>query len=184
MAELADVYSRRQVLGALAAAGAGMLGACAPVAHFAVPGARLAAVDAVLHAFVETVVPGAGSSPSLIRPFADPFYSFAEWRDWFTGDLCRRSTRLARTTFDNLSLEDRTRIVSAGLGSDLFSRRIYAGAVFLAQISAYVPLYEAQGHSPLLRFEGVHRFRGLAAVTYEDPQHYLGAALTCDGNWT
>jgi len=184
MAELVDVHSRRQVLCALAAAGASMLGACAPVARFAIPAARLATGDAVLHAFVETVVPGAGSSPGLIRAFADPFYTFAEWRDWFTGDLCRRATRRAQTTFDRLSCEDRTRVVADGLTSDPFSRRIYAGAVFLAQISAYVPLYEAQGSSPLLRFEGAHRFEGLASVTYEDPQRYLAAALTCDGNWT
>jgi len=175
--------SRREALGLLAASSAGLLGGCAPVARFVISRPRIAAADQVLQAFVATVVPGSGVSPNLIRAFADPFYSFADWRSWFTGDLCRRSTRCGQPTFDLLSARDRTRIVADGLVGDPISRRVYTGAVFLAQISAYVPLYEARGDSPLLDFEGTHRFRGIAAITYPEPERFLAASLTCDGNW-
>jgi hypothetical protein len=141
-------------------------------------------VDRVLHAFVATVVPGSGDSPDLIRPFLDPFYSFAEWRSWFAADLCRRASRCGQPTYDLLTPAVRTEVVSAGLVSDPVTRRVYGGAVFLAQVSAYVPLYEERGASPLLGFEGGHRFRGLAAVTYANPEAFLAASCTRDGNWT
>jgi len=161
-----------------------LLGGCAPVARFAIPGARVESADRVLLAFVATVVPGAGDSPDLIRPFADSFYSFHEWRDWFAGDLCRRASRFGRPTFDLLGPADRARIVSAALGSDPLTRRVYTGAVFLAQVSAYVSLYDPRGASPLMGFDGAHRFRGLAAVTYPEPGQFLAPALTCNGNWS
>jgi hypothetical protein len=132
----------------------------------------------VLQAFVATVVPGSGTSPNLIRAFADPFYSFAEWRSRFTGDLAAER-RGAAATFDLL------RPTTAPHRRRRVCRSTPPGppAVFLAQISAYVPLYEAQGDSPLLGFEGRHRFRGIAAITYPEPERFLAAALTCDGNW-
>jgi len=176
-------FTRRQVLAVLAGAGTLALGGCAPLARLAVPRPQVPEADRVLQAFVATVVPGSGDSPDLIRPFADPFYSFFEWRSWFASDLCQRASRCGQPSFHLLRLADRTAIVSAGLGGGPVTRRVYTGAVFLAQISAYIPLYEERGASPLLKYDGPHRFRGLAAVTYANPERFLAAALTCDGNW-
>ena len=175
--------SRRQALGVLTSASALALGACSPLVRFSIPRPRVLEIDRVLHAFVATVVPGSGDSPELIRPFGDPFYSFAEWRSWFASDLCRRASRCGQPTFDLLTPRDRTAIVSAGLTSDAVTQRVYTGALFLAQVSAYVPLYEERGPSRLLGFDGAHRFRGLAAVTYPNPEAFLAASCTLDGNW-
>lgn len=185
MAAVPVVHSltRREALGVLAATGAGLLGACAPVARFVIPRPGVEAPDQVLHAFVATVAPGVGDSPELIRPFSDPFYGFAEWREWFTGDLCLRAGRCGAPRFDLLEPSARTRIVADGLAAGPVARRVYTGAVFLAQLSAYVPLYGERGASSLLDFECPHRFRGLSAVTYPDPERFLASPLTRDGNW-
>lgn len=177
------LLSRREALSCLAASASGLLGACAPLARFAVPSARVESADRVLHAFVATVVPGSGDSPALIRPFADPFYSFSEWRSWFAADLCRRASRLGERRFDLLPTRDRTTVVADGLAGDPVTRRVYTGAVFLAQVSAYVSLYDERGAADLIGYEGPHRFRGLAAVTYERPERFLAASATRDGNW-
>ena len=176
--------SRREALSILATSATGLLGACAPVARLAVPGPRVAETDRVLQAFVGTVVPGSGDSPHLIRAFADPFYSFSEWRSWFAADLCRRASRSGQSRFDLLTVRDRTRIVSAGLAGDPVTWRVYTGAVFLAQVSAYVSLYDERGASPLLGYDGAHRFSGLAALTYEKPETFLATTLTANGNWS
>lgn len=175
--------TRRQVLAVLAGAGTIALGGCAPLARFAVPRPRISELDRVLQSFVATVVPGSGDSPDLIRAFADPFYSFAEWRPWLGADLCRRASRCGQPSFDLLPPSQRTGIIAAGLTGDPVTQRVYTGAVFLAQISAYIPLYDERGPSPLLKYDGPHRFRGLAAVTYPNPERFLAASLTCDGNW-
>lgn len=179
-----QLLSRREALSVLAASASGLLGACAPVARFAVPAARVESAERVLQAFIATVVPGSGDSPALIRPFADPFYSFSPWRSWFAGDLCRRASRCGQPTFDLLPLRDRTGIVADGLAGDPVTRRVYTGAVFLAQVSAYVSLYDERGAADLIGYDGAHRFRGLAAVTYEKPERFLASALTLDGNWS
>jgi hypothetical protein len=174
--------SRRQALGVIAAAASGLLGACAPVARFTVPAPRIPETDRVLQAFVATVVPGSGDSPNLVRAFSDPFYAFSPWRSWFASDLCRRAARAGAPRFDRLGERERIRIVSSGLTGDPVTRRVYTGAVFLAQVSVYVGLYEESGASPLLGFQGKHQFRGLAEVTYECPERFLACALTRDGN--
>jgi hypothetical protein len=147
------------------------------------PRATVDSADRVLQAFVATVIPGSGDSPELIRPFADPFYSFSEWRSWFAGDLCHRAVRRGGKTFDLLPSGDRTLIVSEGLVGGPVTRRVYTGAVFLAQVSAYVTLYDERGATNLMGYEGAHRFRGFAAVTYEKPERFLAASVTPDGNW-
>ena len=178
-----QLLSRREALSWLAASASGLLGACAPVARIAVPSPRVESAGRVLHAFVATVVPGSGDSPALIRPFADPFYSFSEWRSWFAADLCRRAARRGQSRFDLLPSHDQTRIVADGLGGDPVTRRVYTGAVFLAQVSAYVSLYDERGGASLIGYEGAHRFRGLAAITYEKPERFLATPITADGNW-
>ena len=178
-----QLMSRREALSLLAATASGLAGACAPVARFQVPTVRIESADRVLQAFVATVVPGSGDSPALIRPFADPFYSFAEWRSWFAADLCRRASRLGHTTFDRLASRDRTRIVADGLAGDPVTRRVYNGAVFLAQVSAYVLVDAERDAASLIGYEGAHRFRGLAAVTYDQPERFLAVSVTRDGNW-
>jgi hypothetical protein len=179
-----QLLSRRDALSLLAASATGLLGACAPVARFAVPAPRVPAADRVLQAFVATVVPGSGDDPGLIRAFADPFYSFAEWRSWFAADLCRRASRFGHPTFDLLPPRDRTRVVADGLAGDPVTRRVYTGAVFLAQVTVYVALHDAGGASRLIGYDGTHRFRGLAAVTYEGPERFLAPTLTDNGNWS
>jgi len=141
--------------------------------------------DRVLRAFLATVIPGADTDgPIAIRMFHDPAYPFARYAKFFAGDLCRRATaHSAGRTFDQLSPAERTAVVQQGLAADGTTRKLYGGAIYLAQIATYAGIYDAEGGSPLIDFEGRYRFRGTAANCHPDPEHFLATSLTVAGNY-
>ncbi|HXF95114.1 MAG TPA: hypothetical protein VNI61_03320 [Gemmatimonadales bacterium] len=142
--------------------------------------------ERVLRAFVTAVVPGVpADDPDLVRVFSDPYYPFARYRAFFASDLCRRAEeRFGTEAFDRLTLEQRTAVIRDGLGADATTRKLYTGAVFLAQIATYGAIYDDARGQPLIGFEGRYRFRGFADLTYPDPERFLARSLSGDGNPT
>lgn len=140
--------------------------------------------DRTLRAFVRAAVPSADpGDPHLTRAFDDGLFPFARYRAFFAADLCRRADRLFRDSrFDRLDRRRQARVIADGLAADGVTRRLYAGAVFLAQVTVLGGIYAEDAAVAPLGFDGTYRFLGLDAITYPDPGRYLAPALTTDGN--
>ncbi len=181
--------SRREALRQLGAVVAGLAAACTPlrvVLHdyprdFETDPALL---DRVLRAFATTVIPGADpDAPNLVRALGDPALPFAAYRAFFASDLSRRTAdRFGEPAFERLSLECRTAVVTDALSADATTKKLYTGAIFLTQASYYAGIYDDAAGCSLIGFEGTYRFRGFDAFTYPDPERFLAAATTRDGN--
>ena len=139
-------------------------------------------VERVLRAFVVTVIPGApANSRDLVRAYVDRAYPFAPYAAFFASDLCDRACeRFGHGRFWELELRQRTQVISDGLAADATTRKLYGGAIFLAQVSFYSGIYDDDTGCPLIDFSG--RYRG-DAVSYDDPQRFLPDALTRSGNY-
>jgi len=140
--------------------------------------------DRVLAAFVRTVAPrAAGSTEDLVRVFDDPQYPFAPYRAFFASDLCRRAEDcFGATRFDSLTAEARARIVEDGLHGDAVARRLYGGAIFLAQVAVYAGIYDDVRGGRAINFDGANNGFAPEALTYPVPEWYLPAASSLDGN--
>ena len=187
-----STISRRQALRQLSVAAAGLaVAACTPlrVLLSAYPRAYdddEELLDRVLRAFVTTVIPGAPSdAPDLVRAFTDPAYPFAEYAGFFAADLCRRAERrFGGRAFDQLSASERTAVIAEGLVADGTTRRLYNGAVVLAQVAFYAGIYNDKTGCALIGFDGSYRWRPLTNTTHPDPERFLSRALTGDGNYS
>ena len=178
---------RREAIRQLAVLAAGLAAACTPL--------RIVTrsypedferdrdlVDRVLRAFVITVIPGApANARDLVRAYRDPKMPFASYAPFFASDLCRRTReRFGHREFDVLTGAERERIIADGFTGDATMRKLYSGAVYLAQISFYAGIYDDEGGCPLIDFPG--RFRG-EVVTHSEPERFLPLGLTTSGNF-
>lgn len=180
--------TRRQLLCRAGVLAAGLAAGCTPLrmAFRASPGPSRGdggAAD-VLAAFVRTVAPrAAGSTEDLVRVFADPAYPFAPYRAFFASDLCRRAEgRFGTNRFDSLPVETRARVIEDGLHGDAVARRLYGGAIFLAQVATYAGIYDDARGSRAINFDGANGGFPPEALTYPVPEWYLPAASSIDGN--
>jgi hypothetical protein len=184
-----DAISRRAALlrlGGLAAAAAAA--GCTPlrIVLHAYPDAfdhERDRTDRVLGAFVRTVIPGAeGSDEALARAFHDSSYPFAPHAAFFASDLCRRAKETAPgRSFDQLEAPARARVVRDGLHADATARRLYRGAIFLAQVATYAAIYDDGGCS-LIEFPGENGGYLREEFSYADSGWFLPPGLTADGN--
>lgn len=186
--ELGKQISRRDVLRTLGLITAGMaVSACTPLRiitgaypdEFKHGGDK---VERVLRAFVLTVIPGApADSRDLVRAYFDRDYPFARYAAFFASDLCDRACeRFGHGRFWELEVGQRTQVVRDGLAADETTRKLYGGAIFLAQVSFYAGIYDDDSGCPLIDFPG--RYRG-DAVSYDDAPRFLPDALTHTGNY-
>jgi hypothetical protein len=185
----AEPLSRRAAVKRLALAAGGLAVGCTPlrIVLRAYPDdfdRDTELLDRVLRAFVTTVVPGVPpDSPNLARIFKDDWVPFARYCSFFASDLCGRSRKMFGTgAFHALSLARRTQVVQNGLAADSTTRKLYDGAIFLAQLSVYAGVYDSQRGCPLIDFEGAYKIVPLKDQTYPNPNDFLAAALTPEGN--
>jgi len=183
----AQSVSRREAVRSLGLMAAGLAAsACAPLRILtgSYPDEfkhRPDVVDRALRAFVSTVIPGADpDAADLTRAYTDPHYPFARYAAFFASDLTRRAhDRFGEHAFDRLTINQRTAVIRDGLEADGTTRKLYQGAIYLAQIAFYGGIYDDDAGCPLIDFPG--RYRG-DAVTYEHAHHFLPRALTPGGN--
>lgn len=182
--------SRRQALRRFSVVAAGLAVACTPVRVLvnAYPQAfddDDELVDRVLRAFVITVIPGAPSDdPDLVRAYTDPVYPFAEYAGFFAADLSRRAARrFDGRRFEQLTAPERTAVIAEGLAADGTTRRLYNGAVVLAQIAFYAGIYDDKKGCALIGFDGGYRWHPAMDMTHPHPERFVSRALTGDGNY-
>ena len=185
-----STVTRRAALKSLAAVAlAGVTSACTPVrmALRIAPGGfddDPDRVDRVLRGFVTAVIPGMpADDPNLVRFFYDDYYPLAKYRGYLASDLCQASLkRFGTHAFDRLSTEQRSEIIERRLAAGGLTKRLYGGAVYLAQISCYGGIYDAEHGCSLIDFPGRYRVVALSETSYPDPQRFLARELTVDGN--
>jgi len=187
---LREAISRRQALrrmGLLAAAAA--MAGCTPLrmALHAYPAAfdDTACADSALASFVRTVLPGAeGSDRDLARAYHDKAYPFAPHAAYFASDLCRRARRLyANRTFAFLEEGERAMVIRDGLEGDGITRRLYRGAIFLAQVATLAGIYDDDRGCALIDFPGSNAGYLPEEYSYTNPGAFLPAGVTPDGNY-
>jgi hypothetical protein len=181
--------SRREALTRVAAAAAGIAAGCTPVRYALriYPAAfdDQAVCDRVLRAFVLAAVPGAMVSPQslLTRCFEDDLFPFRAYRKNFAADLCRRGgNRFGEPRFDRLDRHEQVEIVREGLRADSITRKLYAGAVFLAQVAVLGGIYADDAAVPAFDFEGEYLPHDPEDLTYPRPGRFLARGTTLDGN--
>ncbi|PYP59545.1 MAG: hypothetical protein DMD44_04540 [Gemmatimonadetes bacterium] len=181
---------RRQALRQLGLITAGLAAACTPlrVLVSAYPQAfddDGGLMDRVLRAFVTAVIPGApADDPDLVRAHTDPAYPFAQYAGFFAADLSRRAARrFDGRAFERLALPERTAVIAEGLAADATTRKLYNGAVVLAQIAFYAGIYDPKKGCPAIGFEGGNHWHPLSDITHPDPERFLSQARTADGNY-
>src|SRR5438094_414585 len=136
----------------------------------------------VLHAKAISATPSA-HDPDLVRALTDPDYPFAQFAAFFAADLTRRGERrFGEPAFERLTPDQRAAVIRDGLEADATTRKMYNGAVTLAQVAFYAGIYDAQRGCALIGFEGGYHWHPLSEITYPDPALFLAAALTPDGN--
>lgn len=182
--------TRRQALATLGVLGLGALAGCTPIKvglqiypeEF---NSQPDLTKSILGSFVETVIPGAsGQDEKSVRVYYDDYYPFANYRNYFSADLCRRAEkRFGEKRFDRLTPEQRTRVVQDGLDSDRITARLYNGAIFLAQISFYAGIYDDHAGCGLIGFEGRNWGVPMGEQTYPNPEQFLASPMTANGNF-
>lgn len=140
-------------------------------------------LEALLAAFVDTVVPGVEAPERVARLMRDPELPFEPYSKVLAAELARRAGATGDTTpFDRLSIERRTAIVAEVLDGGGIPGRIFNGGVLFAQAAVYGGLTSDDGSCSIIGFEGPFRFRGYAEQTYPDPERFLPASVSTDGN--
>jgi hypothetical protein len=176
---------------ALRRGGAALLGmaatACAPsfLARSLYPESAVldeSTIDATLRSFVLTVLPGVEDAGAVARTFADPTLRFAPFRAALVADLTRRAIARGACGFARLDAAARQDVIREGLEGGAVAGRLYNGGVFLAQVAYFGGLWNEISACPAIGFEGPYVFRGVEAYTWPDPDRFLPASRTRDGN--
>ncbi len=139
--------------------------------------------EKILRAFVTTIIPGADESDeNLVKMFNDDYYPFSTYCGYFVYDLNRRSRKLfCKIDFFNLSLKERTAVVQNALAGKELSRRLYKGAILMAQVSYYGAVYNEERGCPLIYFPGNNEGYSNEEVTYSFSSLYFDRELSIEG---
>jgi len=139
--------------------------------------------EKILRAFVTTIIPGADEKDeNLVKMYNDNYYPFSTYCGYFVYDLNRRSRKLfCKREFFNLSLNERTDVVKNALSEKELSRRLYKGAILMAQVSYYGAVYNEERGCPLIYFPGNNEGYSNEEITYSFSKLYFDRELSADG---
>ena len=119
-----------------------------------------------------------------LAAYTDAAYPFAQYVGFFAADLSRRATRrFEGQRFERLPVRERTAVIAEGLAADGTTRKLYNGAVALAQIAFYAGIYDDKKGCPTIGFEGGYHWHSLTDTTHPSPELFLSHARTADGNY-
>lgn len=140
--------------------------------------------EGALRAFVSTVIPGSDEHEEhLIAMFEDSYYPFHTFSGYFVFDLNRRSRALfTGRTFANLSPDERTVVLQNALEGRELTRRLYKGAILMAQVSYFGAVYDEERGCPLIDFPGRNEGYGPKQTTYPFSSVFFHNELSIDGH--
>lgn len=139
---------------------------------------------ATLCALVQTVVPGMHpGDPRAVGVLRDRFYPLAPYAAFLASDLDRRARHHRGSTFAELPPRGRAEIFRRGLGSrDETTRKLYAGAAFLAQVAVYGGVYDDRAGCPLIEFPGGYTLIPRTALPPSLAARHVPPSMSRDGN--
>ncbi len=137
-----------------------------------------------LKAFVQTVIPGVDENENnMISMYSDSYYPFHFYCGYFIYDLNRRSKRLFENKeFIELPTENRTEVIQNALLGRELTRRLYNGAILMAQVSYYGAIYNEEEGCSLIDFPGRNGGYSKEESTYSFSSKFLDKELTTDGH--
>ncbi len=140
--------------------------------------------DAVLGAFVLTVIPGADpEEANLVRMYHDGDYPFAPFSGFLVFDIVRRAEKLhGSKAFQLQSLAQRTAVIQDALAANDTVSRLYKGAMLMAQVSYFAGIYDPAKGCAMIDFPGANSGFSLAESSYPFAKQCFDSEMTNDGN--
>jgi hypothetical protein len=140
--------------------------------------------EKILRAFVSTIIPGSDQNEeSLVRMYVDDYYPFHTYCGYFVFDLNKRSRKLfAKREFVSLTFDERTQVVQNALNGRELTRRLYKGAILMAQVSYYGAVYDEERGCPLIDFPGRNEGYSREETTYSFSSIFFDRELSFDGH--
>ena len=139
----------------------------------------------ILKAFVTTVIPGADpENPDICKIYCDEYYPFHKYCGFFISDLNSKSKKIFNSeNFYELSYQQRTEVIQAGLDDDSTTERIYTAAIFITQVAVYCSIYDDERGCNLIDYKGNYGFMD-AEMFFADQKKYLAQEITSTGNYS
>jgi hypothetical protein len=139
--------------------------------------------DNILREFVATIIPGSSlTDQNLVKMYDDNFYPFSNYCGYFVYDLARRSKRLfPGMDFRTLVLSEKTKVVQNALSGRELTRRLYKGAILMAQVSFYGAIYNEGSGCSLINFPGNNNGYSKEESSYDFGFSLFDNELTTDG---
>lgn len=137
----------------------------------------------ILRTFVLTVIPGANEDDEyLTKMFEDAYYPFHTYCGYFVFDLNIRSKKLYNKEFTSLSPDERTRVIQIALTGRELTRRLYKGAILMAQVSYFGAIYNEIKGCRLIDFPGKNIGYKREKITYPFAALYFDMEATANGH--
>jgi hypothetical protein len=140
--------------------------------------------EKILRAFVTTIIPGSNENDdNLVNMYLDSYYSFHTYCGYFVYDLNRRSKKLFnKKEFLSLSDEEKTKVIKDALMGRELTRRLYKGAILMAQVSYFGAVYDEEKGCPLIDFPGRNNGYNQEEITYSYSSKLFDKELSLDGH--
>jgi hypothetical protein len=175
--------TRREAIQQMAIIGVGLAatGAASGCMVDGASGDQIEHTDKLIRAFIETVVPDAPvQHPDITLAFRDELYGFTKYRWLFNFDLRKRACKLFGTlNFHKLEILERQRVIEDALRTNGKMKRLYSGAIQLAQLTVYTGFYCEPERCEIIQFDA--GFMG-GITSYPNPGQFFGRSMTVSGN--
>ena len=175
--------TRRQAIRQMAIIGVGLsvAGSATGCLGNGATGDQLGHGDKLIRAFMEAVAPGAPvQHPDITLAFRDERFGFSKYRWLFNFDLRKRACSLFGTlNFHKLNINERKIVIEDALRSDGKMKRLYSGAIQLAQLTVYTGYYREPERCEMIQFESGF---GGGSTSYQNAGQFFGRSMTLNGN--
>ena len=140
--------------------------------------------EKILRAFVTTVIPGSDpSDENLVKMYTDEYYAFHDFCGFFVFDLNRRSKRLfVGKEFITLTADERAHVIQDALSGGELTRRLYKGAILMAQVSYFGAIYDEERGCPLIEFPGRNTGYNREQSAYPFSESLFEKEVSLDGH--
>ena len=114
--------------------------------------------------------------------YLDKYYPFHTFCGYLVFDLDRRSTTLFKGDFISLSAHDRTKVIQDALNGRELTRRLYKGAILMAQVSYFGAIYDEEKGCLLIEFPGRNNGFSREQSTYPFSAALFARELSANGH--
>ena len=121
----------------------------------------------------------------MARPFrllSESTLPFAPYHLDLSAHLCQSGRKYVdEWRFHLLSPSERRRVIQHGLDGGRLVRRLYAAAVFIAQVGTFAGIYDDDRGCSLIEYPGRNQLLNWSRMSYQDLPDLYAADATCPG---